>query len=57
MLSDIQIKKKIDALSNKLNLGNFQEVIAEASLLLKKNKHQVFFNILCLAYQGISEFR
>ena len=36
MLSDIQIKKKIDALSIKLNLGNFQEVIAEANLLLKK---------------------
>ena len=56
MLSNIQIQKKINALSNKLNLGNYQEVIAEASLLLKKNKHQVFFNILCLAYQGIKEF-
>ncbi|MDC0518149.1 sulfotransferase [Candidatus Pelagibacter sp.] len=55
MLSDIQIQKKINALSNKLNLGNFQEVITEASVLLKKNKHQVFFNILCLAYQGIGE--
>ena len=56
MLSDIQIKKKIDSLSIKLNLGNFQEVISETSPLLKKNKHQVFFNILCLAYQGIKEF-
>ena len=56
MLSNVQIQKKINALSNKLNLGNYQEVIAEASLLLKKNKHQVFFNILCLAYQGIKEF-
>ena len=56
MLSDIQIKKKIDSLSIKLNLGNFQEVISETSVLLKKNKHQVFFNILCLAYQGIKEF-
>jgi hypothetical protein len=55
MLSDIQIQKKINALSNKLNLGNYQEVITEAGLLLKKNKHQVFFNILCLAYQGIGE--
>ena len=55
MLSEIQIKKKIDALSNKLNLGNFQEVIAEANLLLKKNKNEVFFNILCLAYQGNGE--
>ena len=57
MLSDIQTKKKIDALSNKLNLGNFREVIAEASLLLKKNKHQVLFNILSLAYQSIGEFK
>ena len=56
MLSNVQIQKKINALSNKLNLGNYQEVISEASLLLKKNKHQVFFNILCLAYQGIKEF-
>ena len=56
MLSDIQIQKKIDILSNKLNLGNFQEVIEQASLLLKKNKHQVFFNILCLAYQNIGKF-
>ena len=55
MLSEIQIKKKIDSLSNKLNLGNFQEVITEANLLLKKNKDQVFFNILSLAYQGIGE--
>ena len=55
MLSEIQIKKKIDALSNKLNLGNFQEVIAETNLLLKKNKNEVFFNILCLAYQGNGE--
>ena len=49
MLSDFQIQKKIEILTNKLNLGNFDEVIAEASILLKKNKHQVIFNILSLA--------
>ena len=41
MLSDIQIQKKIKSLSNKLNAGMFDDVIDEASTLLKKNKHQI----------------
>ena len=57
MLSDIQIKKKIEILTNKLNVGRFNEVIEETSILLKKNKHQVLFNILSLAYQSIGEFK
>ncbi len=57
MLSDFQIQKKIEILTNKLNLGNFDEVIAEASILLKKNKHQVIFNILSLAHQSKNEFK
>lgn len=57
MLSDIQIQKKIKSLSNKLNAGMFDEVIDEASVLVKKNKHQVFFNILTLAYQSVGEFK
>ena len=52
MSSDTQIDNKIKILSNKLNLGNFDEVINDAIILLKKNKHQVIFNILCLAYQS-----
>ena len=57
MLSDIKIQKKIEILTNKLNLGNFNEVIEETNLLLKKNKHQVFFNILSLALQSVGEFK
>ncbi len=57
MLSDIQIQKKIEILSNKLNLGNFDEVISETSTLIKKNKHQVLFNILSLAYQSKGELK
>ncbi len=56
MLSDIQIQKKITSLTNKLNLGNYDEVIKETSILLRKNKHQVFFNILCLAHHAIGDF-
>ena len=52
MLSDIQIKNKIQILTNKLNSRRFAEVIEETTLLLKKNKHQVFFNMLCIAYQN-----
>jgi tetratricopeptide (TPR) repeat protein len=57
MLSEIQIQKKIKSLSNKLNAGRFDDVIEEASILLKKNKHQIFFNVLTLAYQGIGELK
>ena len=56
MLSDIKIQKKIQSLTNKLNLGNFNEVIDETTVLLKKNKHQVFFNVLSLAYQSLGKF-
>ncbi len=57
MLSDQDLQKKIQILTNKLRLENFDEVISEASVLLKKNKHQLVFNILCLAYQSKGEFK
>ena len=57
MLSDNEVKIKFDILSNKLQIGKFTEVINEASLLLKKRPHQVFFNILSIAYQSIGEFQ
>ena len=57
MLSDNEVKIKFDILSNKLQAGRFSEVITEASLLLKKRPHQVFFNILSIAYQSIGEFQ
>ena len=56
MLSDNEIKTKFEILSNKLNSGLFDEVISETISLLKKRKHQVFYNILSVAYQGKGEF-
>jgi len=56
MLSDIEIKNKFKILSNKLNSGLFDEVIIETNSLLKKRKHQVFYNILSVAYQSKGEF-
>ena len=55
MLSDIELKKKVDILTNKLKAGLFQEVISETKLLLKKRKHQVLFNLLSLSYQSLGE--
>ena len=56
MLTDNEVKEKFDKLSNKLQAGLFNDVIDEASILLKKRQHQVFFNILSIAYQSIGEF-
>ena len=56
MLSDNEIKTKFEILSNKLNSGLFDEVISETISLLKKRKHQVFYNILSVAYQSKGEF-
>ena len=57
MLSDNEVKIKFDKLSNKLQAGQFTEVINETLTLLKKRQHQVFFNILSIAYQSIGEFQ
>ncbi len=57
MLSDTQLQRKLEILSNKLRLGNYDEVISDALTLLKKNKHQVLFNILSLAYQSKGELK
>ena len=57
MLSDNEVKIKFEKLSNKLQAGLFTEVINEALVLLKKRQHQVFFNILSVAYQSIGEFK
>ncbi len=55
MLSDLELEKKFQILSNKLKAGLFQEVINETKILLKKRKHQVFFNLLSLSYQNLGE--
>ena len=55
MLSDSELQKKVNALTNKLNAGLFQEVINEAQILLSKRKHQVLFNLISLAHQSQGE--
>ena len=55
MLSNIELKKKIDKITNKLQAGLFDEVILETKMLLKKTKHPILFNILSLAFQSKGE--
>ena len=56
MISDQELKKKITILTNKLNAKLFDEVVAEAKVLLKKRGHQVVYNILSLSYQSLGKF-
>jgi len=56
MISDQELKKKIDILTNKLKAELFDEVIGEAKILLNKRKHQVVYNILSVAYQSLGKF-
>ena len=55
MLTDIELQKKVEILTNKLKLGLFKEVIDETKLLLKKRKHQVLYNLLSLSYQSLGQ--
>ena len=56
MISDQQLKTKIDILTNKLKVGLFDEVIGEAKKILNKRKHQIIYNILSIAYQSLGKF-
>ncbi len=51
IISDEVLKKKYDQLYQKFVKGNFSEVIRECNKILKKRKHQLFFNLLSIAYQ------
>ena len=53
--SDEVLKKKYDQLYRKFVKGNFLEVIRECNKILKKRKHQLFFNLLSVAYQKNGE--
>ena len=55
MLTDIELQKKVEILTNKLKLGLFKEVVDESKILLKKRKHQVLFNLLSLSYQSLGQ--
>ena len=56
MISDTELQKKVEILTNRLKAGLFQEVINESKLLLKKRKHQVLFNLISLSYQSLGEY-
>ncbi len=55
MLTDLELQKKVEILTNKLKVGLFKEVIDETKLLLRKRKHQVLFNLLSLSYQSLGQ--
>ena len=57
MLSDSELKKKSEILTNKFNAGMYEEVITDAKSLIIKRRHQFFFNILSLCYQSIGDFQ
>ena len=46
-----ELKKKYDKLYKKFVKGNFSEVIEGCNKVLKKRNHQLFFNLLSIAYQ------
>ncbi len=54
-ISDEELKKKYNEVHKKLLKGDFLEVIKESNKVLKKRKHQLFFNLLCVAYQKIGK--
>jgi len=56
MISDQQLKIKTDILTNKLNAGQYDQVITEAKGLLQKRGHQIIYNILSIAYQSLGKF-
>ena len=54
-LTDEILKKKYDELYNNFIKGDFLDVIEECNKILKKRKHQLFFNLLCIAYQKVGK--
>ena len=51
VITDEILKKKYDKLYKKFAKGDFLEVIDGCKKILKKRKHQIFFNLLSIAYQ------
>ena len=51
VITDEILKKKYDKLYKKFAKGEFLEVIDGCKRVLKKRKHQLFFNLLSIAYQ------
>ena len=53
--SDEILKKEYDKLYKKFVKANFSEVIKGCNKIIKKRKHQLFFNLLSIAYQKNGE--
>ena len=54
----MNLKDKLQILLNKLNAGQYDEVIFEATHLNKKHpKEEVFINLLSLTYQAKGEYQ
>ena len=53
--TDEILNKKYDKLYKKFLKGKFSEVIDGCNKFLKKRKHQLFFNLLCVAYQKVGK--
>ena len=53
MKNELDIKKEFEILKKKLEQGKYQTVINECKKLLKTNKHEIFFNFLCISYQNL----
>ena len=51
IITDEMLKKKYDKLYKKFMKGDFSEVIKECNKVIKHRKHQLFFNLLSIAYQ------
>ena len=54
-LSDETLKKKYENLHNNFIKGDFKKVIKGCNKVLEKRKNQLFFNLLCIAYQKIGK--
>ena len=55
-MSTLYLKKKFEELKKKILEKKNDEVIEECNLILKDNKIDVFYNLLCIAYNNKNNF-
>ena len=56
MITKQELEKKIKILTNKLEVGLYDDVIYDVKKLLKISSDQVFFNIASIAYQAKGDY-
>ena len=49
------LNEKISVLTKKFEYGNFQDVINESLIILKKNNNDFLWNLLGLSYQNLHQ--